>query len=701
MFRILLLMLFMGMTIHSCQLDSKISQEEANWAHYLGDKQSSQFKFHDEINEQNVKQLKVAWTYEAGIVDTNNTTQIQTNPLVIDGIVYGSSAKLKLFALDAATGDELWVFNPVEEYLDSYRTGVCRGLAYVQEGTEGKLLYAAGSDLFAINAKTGRPYQEFGTNGKVNLRKGLGMNADSLYLAANTPGVVFKDLYIMGLRVSESTGSAPGHIRAFDIKTGEQRWIFHTIPKPGEYGYDTWPSDAHTTSGGANSWAGMSLDEEREMVYVPTGSASFDFYGGDREGENLFANCILALDANTGERVWHYQTVHHDLWDKDLPAPPNLMTINIDGEEIDVVAQISKSGYLFVLDRETGESIYPIEEVEVAPSNLDGEKAWPTQPIPTVWPTISQTEVSEEILAIRSEQARDYAKGIWNSSLKGSQFIPMDTIPQIFFPGLDGAGEWGGAAHAKDDNTLYVNSNEQPWLLSMERMKASPPGERIYKTRCISCHGANLEGNELFGNVPSLIGLKDRLPIESIRLTIKNGRGIMPAQSLNEEQIDEVIAFIQGEEDPNAVSPPDASWPYPYRFVGYTKAMAPDGYSIFKPPWGQLTAIDMDNAEVRWQVPLGDVEELDIEGHPITGTENYGGPVVTSGGLIFIASTQDEKFRVFRRSDGKQLFEHRLPAAGYATPASYIVNGKQYIVIACGGGKLGTNSGDSYVAFSL
>ena len=693
--------LFLVFSLLGCQPDEAKINEDPDWAHYLGDNSSSQFKYFDEINKSNASQLKVAWTYNS-LIDTSQQTQIQTNPLIIDGILYGVSPMLHLFALDAATGKEIWRFNPNEDaFKGSFLGGVIRGLVYHEQNNTPTIMYSPGHYLFSVNAKTGEPISGFGEGGKVNLKDGYDRDMTDYYMTANTPGVVYKDLYILGNRVSESTGAFPGHLRAFDLTTGEIRWTFHTIPQPGEFGYDTWPADAFKTSGGANPWAGLSLDEERGIVFVPTGSASFDFYGGDRIGENLFANCIVALNAATGERIWHYQTVHHDLWDKDLPAPPNLMTIKVDGVDIDVVAQITKSGFLFVLDRETGEPIYPIEEVKVPKSNLSGEEAWPTQPVPTVYPMISQTKMTEDNLAIRSEQAAQYAKGVWNTSLKGSQFIPFDTIPQIFFPGLDGAGEWGGAAHSKDDNTLYVNSNEQPWLLSMEKVEPAPRGERVYKTKCLSCHGKELQGNQLFGNVPSLVDLKSRLPRDVIAMTIKQGRGIMPAFTLKEKELDAVIDFILGEEDPNDIVASDDSWPYPYRFSGYAKAVGPDGYSIFQPPWGQLTAIDMDNAKIKWQVPFGNVDDLDIAGHAVTGTENYGGPVVTSGGVLFIAATQDEKFRVFDRETGETLYESKLPHAGYATPATYIVNGKQYVVIACGGGKLGTDSGDTYVAFCL
>ena len=392
----LLILLFM-MLVTACE---KEAHQFVNWSAYLGDKSSSQYTPLTQINKSNVKALKVAWTYHTGDADLEkNRTQIQCNPLVIDGILYGSTPRLKFFALDAATGKRLWTFDPfAKKAFAAFGMGVNRGLAYWTNGQSKRLYVTAGPYIYAIDATTGQLILDFGAQGKVDLHKGLDRNVDNLFINSNTPGVIYKDKLIMGCRVSESggTGAVPGHIRAYNVHTGAQEWIFHTIPHPGESGYETWPKGAYQYAGGANAWAGFSLDEERGIVFAPTGSASFDFYGGDREGKNLFANCLIALDANTGQRKWHFQTVHHDIWDRDLPAPPNLVTVTHNGQKIDAVAQITKSSFIFLFDRATGKPLFPIEEVVVDSSLMEGEKAWPTQPVPVKPPPFSRNRIWEK-----------------------------------------------------------------------------------------------------------------------------------------------------------------------------------------------------------------------------------------------------------------------------------------------------------------
>jgi len=375
------------------------------------------------------------------------------------------------------------------------------------------------------------------------------------------------------------------------------------------------------------------------------------------------------------------------------------MTIQKDGKSIDVVTQISKNGLLYVLDRDTGEPIYEIEEVEVPQSDLIGEQSWPTQPIPSVWPKFSRFQLTEDDLAVRSDSARAYALDIWQSSKPHHPFQPPSKEGTIIFPGYDGGGEWGGAAH-DPEGILYVNTNEMPWLNVMNPVKPSSRGEDLYLTHCANCHGIKLEGGELFGNVPSLVNLSDRLSLVETRSIIQNGKGVMPSfQMISDDDAVNIYNFINGLDQSSEKT--ESSWPYPYRMAGYKKLYAPDGYPMITPPWGQLTAIDMNSAEIKWQIPLGEHEELTEQGMPITGTENYGGPVVTAGDLIFIAATMDEKIRAFHKNTGELLWSYDLPAAGYATPATYMVNDVQYVVIACGGGKLGTKSGDEYVAFAL
>jgi len=621
-----------------------------DWSTYLGDKSKSQYAQIDQINKNNVVDLKIAWQYSSGDADPKNRSQIQCNPLIIDGVLYGTSPQLKLFALNAATGEVIWIFDPFEGQYEQFGMGVNRGLAWHQDADGERLLYTASDQLYAINPADGRPIGSFGSAGKIDLHTGLGDNVEDLFVASNTPGIVYRDLYILGTRVSESTGAAPGHIRAFNALTGSLEWIFHTIPKPGEHGYETWPIDAHKNSGGANVWAGFSLDEERGIVYCPTGSAAYDFYGGDRVGDNLFANCILALDAKNGKRLWHYQTIHHDMWDKDLPIAPNLITIRKDGEDVDALAQVTKNGFLYVLDRVTGEPLYPIEERPVRQSELVGEVSSPTQPWPTQYPTFSRQSFSRDDLATRSESAATYANYIFETTNHDDMYEPPSEEGTIIFPGLDGGGEWGGAAYDPEERDLIINSNELPWLCVMDKNEPVARGEGLYKSFCQTCHGTELQGNQLFGNVPSLINLKSSVPISEVITIVKNGRGAMPSNAwISKEQIEAIYSYIIGEEDPNDKID-NSSWPYPYRMRGYMKLYAEDGFPIIKPPWGQLTSIDMEKAKINWQIPLGTYKELEAEGLYNTGTENYGGPVVTSGGLVFIAATSDEKIRAFDKS---------------------------------------------------
>jgi quinoprotein glucose dehydrogenase len=679
-----------------------------DWPSYQGDVYRNQYSPLDEINTANVGQLQLAWQYSTGDDVSGNRTQIQCNPLVLEGIVYGTSPKLRLFALEAATGRELWTFDPGANV--NYSMNVNRGLVYWSDGGDRRIFYGVGPNLYAVNADTGYPVQGFGEFGRISLKEGLPEGAQDLYLAATSPGVVYRDLLIIGSRVSEGSDAAPGYIRAFDVRTGALAWVFRTIPLPGEYGHETWPPDAYRRAGGANSWAGMSLDPERGVVYVPTGSAAFDFWGGNRVGENLFANCVLALDAATGRRLWHYQTVRHDIWDRDLPAPPNLVTVEHDGKRIDAVAQITKSGHVFLLDRDTGAPLFPVEERPFPASDLEGEVTWPSQPIPVKPPPFARQELRPEDLTDISPEARQYAAGILANVRSGGQFVPPSLEGTVIFPGFDGGGEWGGAAFDQATGILYVNSNEMPWILTMMVIRPDEvdavlsSGELVYRAYCALCHGRDMQGDPT-GTYPSLVGVGERLARADMLIQLNTGKGFMPSFGhLSDSDKNAVLDYISGivpVGNAHELVMESNRSTVPFTHTGYNRFLDPNGYPAVKPPWGTLSAIDLNKGEIRWQVPLGELEELSARGIPKTGTENYGGPVVTAGGLIFIGASKDEYFRAFDKETGEELWKFKLPAGGYATPSVYEAGGKQYVVIACGGGKMGTKSGESYLAFCL
>ena len=711
-----ILIIFCSIGIFSCDSRKDTNQ---SWETYQGDLGSNQYSSLSQINKNNVDQLDVAWVYQTGD-NLNKQSQIQCNPIIIDDILYATSPNIKLIALRAGTGELLWEFDPELDFSPH----VNRGVTYWESGNDKRILFTAGSLLFAIDAITGKPVVSFGTEGVTSLKAGLGARAANLFVVSTTPGVIYKNLYIIGTRVSENADAAPGYIRAFNARTGAVEWVFHTIPKPGEYGYDTWPKDAYSKIGGANAWAGISLDVERGVVYAPTGSASFDFWGGNRKGSNLFANCIIAIDAENGQRLWHYQTVHHDLWDRDLPAPPNLVTVTHNGIKIDAVAQVTKSGYVFLLDRDSGKPLFTIEERPVKKSDLKGEEAWPTQPFPLKPPPFARQQFSKEEITNISPEANEYVKTIWSKTRAGEQFIPPSTEGTMYFPGFDGGAEWGGASYDSNTGILYVNSNEMPWIQHMVKLELDTSGqtepktmkdigEKIYKTNCAICHGQSRQGNTA-GTYPPLLNLNKTLARETAMEIIEKGKGFMPSYNqFSKEKKNALLAYLYDDSIQNSEkNSGDKNWlddlskellefAIPYSHTGYNRFFDQEGYPAVKPPWGTLNAIDLNKGEILWQVPLGEFKELTERGIPRTGTENYGGPVATAGGLIFIAASKDEHIRAFDKDTGAELWKHKLPAGGYATPSVFSVDKRQYVVIACGGGKMGTAPGDYYVAFAL
>lgn len=686
-----------------------------DWPAYLGDKASTQFSELAQISKSNVHQLEVAWTYHSGDARKDNRSQIQCNPLIIGGRLFGTSPQLKLLALDAATGRELWRFDPFAGAGESSSLGVNRGVMYWAQEDDQRLFFTAGHYLHAINARTGQPIPGFGDKGRVDIREGLGRDPRQLFVLANTPGVIYQDLLILGTRVSEGPGpSAPGDIRAYDVRTGQLIWNFRSVPHPGEAGYETWPPDAWRYIGGANCWTGMAVDEQRGLVFCPTGSAAFDFWGGNRIGQNLYANCLLALDARTGRRVWHFQFVHHDLWDRDLPAPPNLVTVQHNGRKVDAVAQVTKSGHVFVFQRETGEPLFPIEERPVPPSDLQGEAAWPTQPLPSKPAPFSRQLFSADQITDISPDSYKEILAQFVRLRPHAAFMPPSTEGTIIFPGFDGGGEWGGAAVDPRRGILYVNGNEMPWILTMVPTQARPgqavsSGQQIYSQICAACHGLSRSGDPARA-YPTLVNIGQKLKKTEIIELLGHGRGNMPAFTfLSAPQKEAVSDFLLETEAASGgidrTPVPDATIQMqtiePYTHTGYNRWLDTNGYPAVKPPWGTLNAIDLNTGDYLWKTTLGEFPELTARGIPPTGTENYGGPVVTAGGLVFIAASKDEMIRAFDQDTGQVLWQRKLPAGGYATPATYSVKGRQYVVIACGGGKMGTKSGDAYVAFAL
>lgn len=686
-------------------------QRDREWRSYQGGPHRNQYSPSTQIDRSNVKNLKIAWEYRTGDYSPEGQTQIQCNPIVIDGVLYATSPKLDCFALNAATGKEIWRFSPTSEKHFNFSMGVNRGVTYFSDGHEKRIYYMAGQLLIALNASNGQLVAGFGNKGVVDLKKGLLPNSEKLYINGTSPGAIYENKLIIGCRVSEDQISAPGYIRAYNVYTGEIEWVFHTIPQPGEYGYSTWPKEVWNKVGGANDWSGMSVDEEQGIVYIPLGSAAFDFYGGNRGGRNLFANCILALNAETGQRIWHFQTVHHDLWDRDLPAPPNLFTYKNNGREVLALAQIAKSGFIFVFNRMTGEPLYPIDEIPVPGSDLRGEKTWPTQPLPEKPEFFARQFFTEDDFNDFNPEVRKQAIETFKRIRHGQYYIPPSTEGTLIFPGFDGGGEWGGAAVDPETNILYVNSSQMPWILTMvdlmpeREANLSSAGKLLYNIHCVKCHGPDRKGDGR--NYPNITNIKSKYTREGLMNYIATGRGMMPAfDFLTEEQKNEIATYVMYPDLKQPAGKTSGEYDslvraVPYSTTGYNRWVDKFGNPVITPPWGTLNAVNLNTGNRVWSVPLGEIDSLMALGIPRTGTENYGGPVVTAGGLIFIAATKDERFHAFDKENGDLLWQTRLPYGGYATPAVYETGGKEYVVIACGGGKMGTPSGDVYRAYAL
>lgn len=663
------------------------------WPVWGGSPENRHYSSLAQINRTNVKQLQVAWTY-----DTGEQGGLQTSPLVVGRVLYGITPTQKIFAVDAATGKLLWNF-------DSGVKGMQpdRGLAYWSGGDDKRILVGVMNFLYALDVTTGKPIPTFGSNGRVDLQENLGREPRLQSISLTSPGIVYKDLIIVGGRNPETLPAPPGDIRAYNVRTGKLSWSFHTIPHPGEFGYGTWPKDAWKTSGAANNWAGMALDPRRGVVYVPTGSAAFDFYGADRIGDDLFANCLIALNAETGERIWHFQGVRHDLWDRDFPSAPVLVTLMRDGKPIDAVVQTSKQGIVYLFDRDTGKPLAPLEYRKYPASTLPGEVAAAEQGLPT-WPApYARQMLTEDMLTTRTPQAHQAALDRFRASIHEGQFVPFRVATEtIIFPGFDGGAEWGGPAVDPETDVVYINSNEMAWTASLFEDKGGHGANEIYLSQCAVCHGENMHGAP--PDIPALSGIGDRRSPADIFSTIRSGKGRMPGfPNLQEDQLGALLNFLLTGENKELSGSEPLPTAMKYRLTGYRRFLDPDGYPAITPPWGTLNAIDLNTGEYKWKINLGEYPELAAKGMKNTGSENYGGPVVTAGGLLFIGATNyDKKFRVFDKATGELLWETTLPFAGNATPITYSVDGRQYVVIAAGGGKdPRSTSGGVYVAFAL
>jgi quinoprotein glucose dehydrogenase len=666
-----------------------------DWPVYGGSPAGIRHSALTQINRSNVANLHVAWSYDTA----DGPGDPQTQPIVVNGVLFGVTPKHKVVALDAATGKLLWRFDS-----GVAGRGANRSVVYWASGEDRRIFAAVQSFIYALDARTGKVIPTYGKAGRIDLREDLGRDPAKQSIVLTSPGIIYKDLLISGDRTPEALPAPPGDIRAYDVRTGKLRWSFHTIPHPGEPGYDTWPKDAWTYTGAANSWPGMALDEQRGIVYVPTGSAASDFYGADRLGDNLYANCLIALNAETGERIWHFQAVKHDIWDRDFPSPPTLVTVKRDGKLVDAVAQTTKQGWLYLFDRTNGALLFPIESKKYPASTVPGELASETQVLPTRPAPFARQRLTEDMLSTRTPQIHQWALEKFRTLRSEGQFVPLSVGQEtVVFPGFDGGAEWGGSAFDPETGLLYVNANDVAWTSSLAEITTGASGSKLYLTNCASCHGDNLQGSP--PQMPSLVDLRGHRTAQQVTAMIRQGGGRMPSfPNLSTEAMTSIAQYVLSGESKELAPTGTQQTTQKYRFTGYHKFLDPDGYPAVAPPWGTLNAIDLNTGEYAWKISLGEYPELAAQGLKNTGTENYGGPIVTAGGLLFIAATNfDRKFRAFDKSTGKLLWESTLPLGGNATPITYTAGGKQYVVIYATGGKAGRGapSGGIYVAYAL
>lgn len=664
---------------------------DQDWASYHGNPGGDHFSNLTQIAPSNVATLQPAWRIDTGVGG------LQTTPLVIDGVLYAMTPDQQVLAIDGASGRKLW-----QRKLPDSNLQPVRGLSYWVSGKDRRLLVGAGQYLHALDLRSGASVAGFGDHGRIDLRAGLGRAVSSVALALTTPAAIWGDLAIVGFRTAESAPAAPGAIRAYDVRTGRLRWTFHAIPGAGQPGAQTWPANASKTAGGANNWAGMVVDTARGIVYAPLGSAVSDFYGGDRKGNNLYANCLVALDARTGRLLWHYQLVHHDILDRDPPSPPVLLTVMHDGRKVDAVAQATKHGVLFLFDRVTGKPLFPIRDMPVPISTTPGEVSSPTQPMPTLPEPYARQRLTADMLTQRTPAAHDEAAKAFATYTSDGPFAPLQVGQRtVVFPGFDGGAEWGGQAIARGRGVLYINANDVAWTGALAPA-AQGQGAAIYQQNCAACHGMDRKGSP--GAFPSLEGVMARYLEGDIAGLILKGKGRMPGFAHLAPQMGGLMDYLRhGDAAPSTAQAAPSDQARRFIFTGYRKFLDSEGYPAIVPPWGTLSAIDMNTGRYLWRVPLGEYPALTKAGIAPTGTENYGGPVVTANGLLFIGATiYDRQLRAFDAASGKILWSADLPQAGVATPITYMAGGRQFVAIATSNARdPKAPAGSGYSAFAL
>jgi len=653
------------------------------WERSHGDNAGTRYSALKQINRQSVTNLQVAWTYHSG----DTSSELECNPIIVRDTMFTPTPGGSVVAVNASTGVELWRVTPGGR--PAYRGLIYwPGTAHAPE----RIFFCSGNYLYSVDPKTGKPAAGFGENGRTPL------GSASHPATATAAPAIFRNVIVVAGFEKDVWG--------FDVTTGKLLWTFHTVPQPGEFGADTWDQPEQY---GANAWAGIALDEQRGIAFITTGSAKPNFTGVSHLGDNLFANCVVAIDATTGRRLWHFQEIRHDIWDLDISSPPLLATIKHDGRRVDVVVATSKISDTLLLDRTSGKPIFPFRLRRAPASDVPGEVTAPYQPDPELPQPFSKFEITADDLTTRTPEAAEYARTQFKSMRTGRFMPPAEGHATAYF-GVDGGAEWTGGSVDPETGRLYISANQIPWAISIFRDDDPPlltgtaktPGQKIFEANCTVCHNANLTG---MGFYPALRGVRHRMNEEAITKQILNGRNAMPAFSqLKPEEVKALVDFLLLRDRPEAAQQSRSARPA-YSFGGYPRFFDQDGYPASKPPWGLLNCLDLNTGKLVWQKPLGEFPELTAQGVPITGTENYGGAIVTAGGLVFCSGTRDNKIRAFDKTTGQELWSATLPFAGSAPPATYQIKGRQFIVIPATGVNhlrhLGTKAGDVWVAFAL